>query len=49
MVYSKPRKKPAEAGGKPVRAFTTKFPVNRMARQLNENTGKYADVGSITA
>jgi hypothetical protein len=25
------------------------FPVNKMARQLNGNAGKYADVGSITA
>jgi hypothetical protein len=49
MVYSKPHKEPAEPGGKPVKAFTADFPVNRMARQLNGNTGKYAEGGSITA
>jgi hypothetical protein len=45
----KPTKKPAEAGSKIVKPTTTNNPVNRMARRLEGNIGKYAVVGSILA
>jgi hypothetical protein len=38
-----------EAGGEPVKVITTSIPVNRMARRLEGNIGKYAVVGSVTA
>jgi hypothetical protein len=46
---SKPNKKSSEAGSKPVKVITPNIPVNRMARRLEGNIGKYAVVGSVTA
>jgi hypothetical protein len=43
----KPRKKPAEAGGKLVKAITTNIHVNRMATRLEGNIGKYGVVGIV--
>jgi hypothetical protein len=45
---SKPSKKPAEAGGKPMKVVNTNIPVSSTARRLKGNIGKYAVVWSVT-
>jgi hypothetical protein len=42
---SKPSKKPGAAGDKLMKVITTNIPVNRTARRLEGNIGKYAVVG----
>jgi hypothetical protein len=37
---NKTKKKPAKAGGEPVKVITTNIPVNRMARRLEGNIGE---------
>jgi hypothetical protein len=48
-LKTNPSKEPTEAGSKLVNAVTTNIHVNRKARRLEGNIGKYFVVGGVKA